>query len=147
MKKYFSLVFWMFLILFVLFFGGGILGMIFSIKHYNRICDLEQSNIVDSAVVTGFYRRQGSSTSITIYFATKSDNKMYKYSLSKFPYIKINTGDEIVVNFNEDRTRFFITNYSSAIFTGYYIQIILFIVLLILSGLFLFGTIEIYRKT
>ena len=125
--------------------GGGITGLVFSIKHYNDTRELEKSEIIENAIITHFVRRSNTSNYL-IYFTTQNEGKTYRYNLFKVPFTKIKAGDEIEVKFNKNRTLFLITDYSSAFYAGYIVQIVLFVVCIILSVFFILGTIEIYNK-
>ena len=144
MNKQYILAFCIFGLLTLVFFFGGILGVVFSIKRYDNIRKLEESNIIESASITQFQRSYRTSSNL-IYFTTQNDGKIYRFNLIKLASGKIEVGDEIEVKFNEDKTLFLITNYSFAFYIGYIVQIILFVICIILSILFLYGTILIFK--
>ena len=129
----------------VFLFFGGILGFFFTFKHLNNVRELEKSNIIENALITNIVKRARTFNN-TIYFTTISDKKLYQLNLIKIIPGKINIGDEILVKFNDEKNLFLITNYSNAIYSGYIIQIVLFIFCFFLSILSLRGTISIYKN-
>ena len=133
----------------LIMFFGGLLGIIFSIRHSNNIRKLETSNYIENATITHIVRRARSGGNNLVYFMTENERKSYSINLTSFRNFsteRISIGDKIEVRFNEDRTQFLIIDYSSIIYRGHIIQIFLFAVVFILSILFLLGTIEIYKK-
>ena len=146
MIKSYLFAFCLFAFIFIVFFVGGILGVVFSIKGYKNIRELEKSSAVESAVITKFQMRiRSRGFSNSIYFTTRSDGKSYHYNILKLLPGKIEAGDDIEVKFNENRTLFLITNYSSAFYADYIIRIFLFIVCIILSMFCLYDAISIYK--
>ena len=131
------------LITVVLFFGGTI-GTILTVKHVNKIRELEKSEKIKEAVITRIESRSRTPNS-TIYFVAKNDINTYRMHLLKLVMIRAKVGDELKVKFNNDRTMFLITNYQTATYISYAVQIGLFIVCFLLSILFLRGTIDLYK--
>jgi hypothetical protein len=132
------------LITIILFFEG-LLGIIFTARELYYILELEKNETIETASITGKTNRTRT-PDFTIYFITINDNKTYRFHLLKFAYGKVSIGDKIEVKFNDARTLFLITNFKSAIYAGYIVQIGLFLVCFLLSILFLRGTIDIYKQ-
>ena len=126
-------------------FLGGTLGVFFTVKHVNRIRELEKSEVIEEAVITRVERRSRTSNN-TIYFYTENDRKTHRMHLLILLSTEVEEGDKLEVKFNSDRTVFLITNYQSATYIGYNVQIGLFIVCFLLSILFLRGTIDTYKN-
>jgi len=129
-----------------IFFFGGILGLVFSIKHYVYISNLQKSNIVENVIISKKERgmaRARQSSSMLIYFTSKYNGKTYRmYLPSGLQDIKL--GDEIEVRFNDKRTWFWITNYSFLIRVRYFSFIIMLSFCIYLSELLLTAAKEVF---
>ena len=129
----------------IIFFFGGALGIILTVKHLNSILGLEASEIIEDAIVTGVGRRIRTPSN-EIYFETISDNKVYRFHLLKLTH-GANVGDKIEVRFNEERTLFYVVEFSSARFITFIVQIVLFLGCLVFSILFLkYDTLDLYKS-
>ena len=145
----YNIPFIVFCLITLIMFFGGLLGIIFTIRHSNNIRQLENSKYVENATITHIVRRARSGGNNLVYFMIENERKSYRINLTTFRNFRterISIGDKIEVKFNEDRTQFLITDYSSIIYRGHIMDIFLFAVVFILSIFFLFCTIEIYKK-
>ena len=126
----------------ILFFGG-VLGVFFTARHLINIRELEKSDIIEEAIITSKLNRVRTFTN-DIYFITISDNKTHRFHLMKLNESRV--GDRIEVKFNEDMTKFLVTDFKSTTYFTYIFQIFLFLICFILSIMFLRATIEMYKS-
>jgi len=131
-RPFFSLfAFWL---ITTIFFFGGLLGIIFTIRHLYKITELEKSEIVEEAVITKVVMSYRSFTD-TVYFSTTHDNKVYRFQLLNS--YNVNVGDKIEVKFNEEKTFFLVEKYSLVVYISKILEIFLLLVCLILSIYFI----------
>ena len=115
-------------VIFIGLFLGGILGILFTVRHYTNVLALEGSENIETATITSIHRGRRSGS--TIHFMIQNDEMIYRTNIMTSG---LRVGDEIEVKFNEDRSLFLVATYQSEVFIGFIAQVILFAILFALS--------------